>query len=198
MSHRIQNDVGYKKKIYPMSRTEDDGFCHYCGRKPNITLRLEWDHVPALNVKIPEGCESIRKTLIRACRECNGLASDIPHMDYLDRHYWLKGAYLRRYKRFLLNDGGADIDTSHMNGFLLAAISNAEYKYEEILSVIGFGIRSIYDIESPILELKTVSKKKLSSVIIKYLHSPIDEDDDEDDEQALEQLLETTNELQPI
>lgn len=181
MSHRIQNNVGYKK-IYPMSNDEDDGFCHYCGRKPSIVLSLEWDHVPALNVKIPPDCEEVRKTLIRSCKECNNLASDHPHMDFLERHFWLKAAYLRRYKRLLINEGADNIDRNHMSGYLLAAVNNADVKYEEILRGIGFGIREIEEIESPILQLRTKKTKRiLEHIVIEYFHG-IPSDDDEDDE----------------
>ena len=65
--HRIVNNVGYKK-IYPMSLSKDDGFCHYCGRLESTIVNLEWDHVPALNVKIPTeyGIEfGIKKVLVR-------------------------------------------------------------------------------------------------------------------------------------
>lgn len=180
MSHRIQNNVGYKK-IYPMSNSEDDGFCHYCGRKPSITRSLEWDHVPALNVKIPPDCNEIRKTLVRSCKECNIIASDFPHMDYLERHFWLKGAYLRRYKRLLLNEGTEDIDTNQMNGYLRAVVKNGDIQHQEILNAIGFGIREINQIESPILALRTKkSKRILEHIIIEHLHGVPDiEDDDE-------------------
>lgn len=96
MEHRKVNNVGYKR-IYPMSFSEDDTFCHYCGRSASSNLALHWDHVPALNVRIPEeyGIQhDIRRTLIRACAECNILASDVPHLDYLERHFWLKVSYL--------------------------------------------------------------------------------------------------------
>jgi hypothetical protein len=180
MSHRIQNNVGYKK-IYPMSNYEDDGFCHYCGRKPSIILSLEWDHVPALNVRIPPDCNDIRKTLIRACKECNILAGDFPHMDYLERHFWLKGAYLRAYKKLLLNEGTEDIDRSHMNGHLLAALNNSDLKHEEILSAIGFGIREIDEIDSPILSLRTKKTHRiLQHIIIEYFHGIPNDDDDDD------------------
>lgn len=165
-----------------MSASEDEGFCHYCGRKPSINLSLEWDHVPALNVKIPPDCNEVRKTLVRACKECNLLASDHPHMDYLERHFWLKGAYLRRYRRLLINEGVEDIDTKNMEGFLLAVIKNTDIKYEEILLAIGFGIKNIEDIESPILNIRTKkSKRILEHIIREYLSGFPDCEDEEDD-----------------
>jgi len=169
MSHRILNNVGYRK-IYPMSTFEDSTFCHYCGRKASLELRLEWDHVPALNVKIPEGCEDIRKTLVRSCNECNGIASDVPHMDYLERHFWLKAAYLRRYKRFLVNYNGKTLDTDGVTGYLLAAMKNADIRYEEILNAIGFGIKHIEQIDSPILQVRVKSNRLLANIISEYLH----------------------------
>lgn len=65
MEHRKNNKGGYKK-IFPMSLSEDDTFCHYCGRGVSPELAMQWDHVPALNVRIPEeyGVEfAIRKLL---------------------------------------------------------------------------------------------------------------------------------------
>lgn len=184
MSHRIQNNVGYKK-IYPMSLWEDNNFCHYCGRKANIETQLEWDHVPALNVSIPEYlARDIHKTLVRSCSECNNLASDIPHMDYLERHFWLKSALLRRYKSILVNYDGKPVDTSGMlQGFLKASVKNAEVKYEEILNRIGFGIKNLDDIESPILDLKNKQHRRIRDVLVCYLHGLPTEDDDEDDEE---------------
>lgn len=179
MNHRIINDVGYVK-IYPMSSSEDDTFCHYCGRAADAITRLEWDHVPALNVKIPEGCESIRKTLVRSCQKCNLQASDVPHMDYQERHFWLKAAYLRKYKWLLINDDKY-VSKKGIEGFLLAYINNSEVEYEAILNGLGFGIRSIDEIDSPILKLRTKSKRLLSSVITQYLSYPLIEDDEEDE-----------------
>ncbi len=179
MSHRIQNDVGYKK-IYPMSNDEDSTFCHYCGRKADITRRLEWDHVPALNVKIPEYGTEIRKTLIRACGECNRLASDLPHMDYIERHLWLKGAYLRRYKRILVNEGCEGVEVKDVTGFLLAFLKNSKIQYEELLKAIGFGICSIDQIESPILQVRTKKGRKIEYIIMDHLYGgPLDDSDDE-------------------
>jgi len=105
MEHRRNTDYGYKK-IYPISLFEDDSFCHYWRRQVTPELALEWDDVPALNVKIPEeyGIEHfIRKTLVRSRSECNSLASDIPQLDYLERHLWLKAKYMRRYKSILVS-----------------------------------------------------------------------------------------------
>lgn len=171
MSYRYVNDVGYLK-FFPMSNWEDDSFCHYCGRKANILLGLEWDHVPALNVKIPDWVGDYRKTLIRSCSECNSLASDTPHLDYLSRHYWLKGAYLRRYKRLLIGDAFSESEKLGLSGYLLAAVNNHDIKYQEIISAIGFGIKSIDDIDSPILKLKTKKGRTISSLISEYMHYP--------------------------
>jgi hypothetical protein len=108
------------------------------------------------------------------------MASDIPHLDYIERHFWLKCAYLRKHKWLLLNDG-APSNKKDINGFLLSYINNAEVLYEELLQGIGFGIRCIEEIESPILNLKTNSKRILSNVIFDYLNYPLVEDEDEDD-----------------
>jgi len=180
MSHRIINNVGYKK-IFPMSLFEDDSFCHYCGRTPDILNPLEWDHVPALNVKIPEDYTEIKKTLIRACRECNGLASDIPHLDYLERHFWLKAAYLRRYKRLIINEGSVEENASHEDPFLNATINNAKLRYQQLLDGIGFGIKDISQIESPILEVKTKKGRIVANLIIGHLRGFPSETDEQDD-----------------
>jgi hypothetical protein len=176
MSHRIVNNVGYYK-IYPMSFGEDLTFCHYCGRKSGVDVQLEWDHVPALNVRLPFDADDLRKTLVRSCSECNQLASDIPHVDYLERHFWLKAAYLRKYKNILLNDNifRGDNDTK---GFLKAYIENAKIKYYELLRGVGFGIKSIDEIDSPILNLKTKSNRVLLDVIDCYLYYPLVDDED--------------------
>ncbi len=184
MNHRVVNDVGYKK-IYPMSLWEDDSFCHYCGRKASILNGLEWDHVPALNVKIPEEFTEIRKTLVRACRECNNMASDTPHLDYLERHFWLKAAYLRRYKSFIIQ-GVKEVDsTAIQDSYLLAVIHNSKIKYEEILNAIGFGIKDIDQIQSPILEVKTKKGQKISTLLINYLHGVPSEVDEETEPQSI-------------
>jgi hypothetical protein len=165
-THRVVNDVGYKK-LYPMSLREDDTFCHYCGRKPHFNLRLEWDHVPPLDVKIPpEYLDKVHKILIRSCAECNRLASNIPHMDYYERHIWLKSKFLHRYKRLLLNDTEDSESNERKEGYLDSAISNINYRREDILEAIGFGISEIEQIESSVLDLKTKSGKQLRSVCI--------------------------------
>ena len=183
MSHRIVNNVGYKK-IYPMSLYEDDSFCHYCGRTPDILNPLEWDHVPALNVKIPEEYTDIKKTLIRACRECNGLASDVPHLDYLERHFWLKAAYLRRYKRLIINEGAVEEGASHDDPYLNATINNAKLRYQQLLDGIGFGIKDISQIESPILEVKTKKGRKIANLLVGHLRGFPSEQDDPDEQES--------------
>ena len=162
MEHRKNNKDGYKK-IYPMSLSEDDTFCHYCGRKVSSELALHWDHVPALNVRIPEeyGIEfDIRKTLVRSCAECNILASDTPHLDYLERHIWLKAQYLRRYKSVLINANPNDKDE-------LVSITGKKSSlgFQELLSMLGFGLKTEELINSPILKLKN----KPSGRLVKYL-----------------------------
>ncbi|EJE8519839.1 hypothetical protein M5237_002915 [Vibrio parahaemolyticus] len=179
MSHRINNNIGYKK-IYPMSLWEDNSFCHYCGRTADPTLQLEWDHVPALNVKIPEDYQDIRKTLVRSCHECNSIASDIPHLDYLERHLWLKAAYLRRYKRLIVSDGDFATTVSSNDSYLNGVINNSKEKYLQILNAIGFGIKNIDQIDSPILEVRTKSGRKIANVLIEYLSGvPTEEEEDE-------------------
>lgn len=179
--HRIVNNVGYKK-IYPMSSCEDDTFCHYCGRKASIELALHWDHVPALNVKIPPELVDIRKTLVRSCNECNLIASDVPHLDYKERHFWLKESYLIRYRTLLLAEGGQVGDVSHLDSYLTAVTKNENIRYLNILSAIGFGISSIADIESPILERKNVSGKKIKDVLSDHLYCPYSLEDEDEDE----------------
>ncbi|MEZ9709303.1 hypothetical protein AB4254_11545 [Vibrio breoganii] len=180
MSHRKINNVGYKK-LFPMSLFEDATFCHYCGRKANPETQLEWDHVPALNVTIPDiaDCEHIRKTLIRSCRECNALASDHPHLDYLSRHLWLKGALIRRYKRLLLAFDGTEIDTSGLDPLLTATVNNNEFKYDETMHRIGFGIRDVSEIDSPILNLRNKAKIKLREALTAFMFGIPTEDDDD-------------------
>ncbi|WP_409438774.1 hypothetical protein [Psychromonas sp. GE-S-Ul-11] len=190
MSHRIVNNVGYYK-IYPMSFGEDFTFCHYCGRKAGIDMQLEWDHVPALNVKLPADVDHLRKTLVRSCSECNGLASDVPHIDYLERHFWLKAAYLRRYKNILLNDN-IFRESTEAEGFLKAYIDNAKVKYHELLRGLGFGIKSIDEIDSPILSLKTKSNRVLSDVIHCYLYFPLVDDEEDTPIDTMDETEENT------
>lgn len=201
MSYRITNNVGYKK-LYPMSLTEDDSFCHYCGQKANIEVQLEWDHVPALNVSIPDHLKDIKKTLIRSCNECNRLASDIPHLDYLERHLWLKGALLRRYKRLLLSFDGTNVSTDGLDYLLAATINNGQFRYEETMRRIGFGIRDISDIDSPILQLKNKEKKKLSEALTAFMYGiPTEDDEDETSSvnlEGLESALEIKQDLPPF
>lgn len=190
MSHRIVNNVGYKK-LFPMSLFEDDTFCHYCGRAADILNPLEWDHVPALNVKIPEEYSDIKKTLIRACRECNGLASDVPHLDYLERHFWLKAAYLRRYKRFLVCEGLSDDINNHDDPYLRAAINNSQLRYQQLLDGLGFGIKDISQIDSPILNVTTKKKRKISTLIIGHLRGfPSEQDDNDEPEIKINKSIE--------
>ncbi|WP_027672622.1 hypothetical protein [Rheinheimera baltica] len=190
MSHRIVNNVGYKK-IYPMSLYEDDSFCHYCGRSPDILNQLEWDHVPALNVKIPEDYTDIKKTLIRACKECNGLASDVPHLDYLERHFWLKTAYLRRYKRLIMNEGAVEEEASLDDPYLNATINNAKLRYQQLLDGIGFGIKDISQIDSPILEVRTKKGRKISNLLVGHLRGFPSEQDEQDEEELKTKKNET-------
>jgi hypothetical protein len=178
MTYRVTNNVGYKK-IYPMSLMDDETFCHYCGRTAGIYLQLEWDHVPALNVKIPEeyGLQfDIRKTLIRSCSECNGLATDTPHLDYLERHYWLKTAYLRRYKRVFVEGDPSKIKTVNLD------IPDSKVPdLWTLLTMLGFGIKDVSLIHSPILEIRNkITTKKIESLLIQYLTvTPHDIDEEE-------------------
>ncbi|WP_164711750.1 hypothetical protein [Vibrio zhugei] len=166
-----------------MSLVEDDSFCHYCGQKSSVEVRLEWDHVPALNVAIPDYAVDIRKTLIRSCQECNGLASDVPHLDYLERHLWLKGALLRRYKRLLLAYDGKEVSTLGLDERLTATINNGMFRYDETMRRIGFGIRDVSDIESPILELKNNAKIKLREALTAFMYGiPTEQEDDKPSE----------------
>lgn len=176
MSHRNINNVGYKK-IYPMSIGEDESFCHYCGHFPNFSNGLEWDHVPPLNVRIPEGCDEVRKTLVRSCSECNRLAADLPHMDYLERHFWLKGKYLRRHKKQILSESdqlnsplGSSEGQTYENNSVTSGL-------ESVLARIGFGVKDLEDIDSPILGLKTKKGRKVSTLLFKHLTGyPTEED----------------------
>lgn len=98
----------------------------------------------------------MRKTLVRACAECNGLASDLPHIDYLDRHFALKTLLIQRYHQLMLSsenrseDLGIDADASYLN----AMINNHAVLRQQLFSAIGFGIHDISKIESPFLSEK--------------------------------------------
>lgn len=168
-----------------MSLGEDDTFCHYCGRKASPDLPLHWDHVPALNVKIPEeyGIQhDIRRTLIRACAECNILASDVPHLDFLERHFWLKAKYLRRYKSILVNEDPTACEETELKN-----IARKKPTIKILLEMLGFGVKDIELIKSPIIEVKNKpTKKKLSTLIIENLtFSPHDIEEDEAEELIL-------------
>ena len=177
-SHRKQNNFNYHK-IYPMSVGEDSCFCHYCGRKAGLELELHWDHVPPLNVKIPpEYLQYIKKTLIRACSECNLMASDRPHMEYIDRHIWLKNAYLEKYKKLILS-GKHQLLTYKKNDLLTAYINNSIIRYEEILYAIGFGLADLSQITSDLLNMKDDDGNYISDVINKHLSLPILSDEPE-------------------
>lgn len=180
MSYRQVNNVGYKK-IYPMSLNQDDSFCHYCGRIVSPSLGLHWDHVPALNVKIPIDygiLHDLKRTLVRSCSECNQLASDVPHLDYLERHFWLKVRYLRHYKSILVNQELKPTieQTVHPN-------ASNKPTLPELLSMLGFGIKDIESIKSPILDVrnKPTNKKIINLVIENLTISPHDLDDDQDE-----------------
>ena len=194
--HRLVNNVGYTK-IYPMSSTADDTFCHYCGRKASMLNGLSWDHVPALNVKVPkEFIAGIRKTLIRACVECNNMASDIAHIDYAERHLWLKTKYLQKYKKLILSEGGGS-DPEKFSGFLKAYVSNQKKLYVEILGAIGFGIQSIDQIESEILNLRNSSRKLVGTVLIDYLYGTPEDDQEELEEVSITLRSEVSRDEEP-
>lgn len=185
MSHRKINNVGYKK-YYPMSTNEDSTFCHYCGQEAGINVQLTWDHVPALNVMIPRELQGIRKVLIRACSECNGLASDTPHLDYLERHFWLKSKLLSRYKKLLISFDGVMICTEELDEYLSAVVFNHSITYESVLKRIGFGIKDIDDVDSPVLSLANKEGKRIKDILQEYLYSsPKASSDDEEDNDEL-------------
>lgn len=141
---------------------------------------LHWDHVPALNIRIPEGCEDVRKTLVRACSECNGLASDPPHMDYLERHFALKTLLIQRYYRLLLS---LDINPKELGlatdaSFLNALVHNQLLLRQQVLSAVGYGIHDLSQIESPFLKRKNAEGKTLAALLLAYLtHAPIEPDE---------------------
>lgn len=194
MSHRQINNVGYKK-IYPMSLHEDDNFCHYCGRTANLTRALHWDHVPALNVRIPEGCDDIRKTLVRACSECNSLASDLPHLDYLERHLALKTLLIQRYHRLLLSSpsDSTELGLSEEHSYLHAAIHNIVVTRAELFSAIGFGIHDIEQIESPFMRRKNADGVTLESLLLEHLTPTPSEMEPEEDTLLRYSELSTSN-----
>lgn len=156
-----------------MSVREDSTFCHYCGRKATPDLELQWDHVPSLYIKIPrEYIKLIKKTLIRACAECKKMSLDQPHIEYLDRHIWLKNEYLQTYESLLLT-GQHISPITEKNDFINEYNGNPLVSYEEILSLIGFGLADLSQISSPILNLKDNNGNYLSDVLNKYLSLPI-------------------------
>lgn len=186
--YRSQNNQGYKK-IYPMSLYSDETFCHYCGRTVTANLGLHWDHVPALNVKIPEeyGIEhELKKTLIRSCSECNLLASDIPHLDYLERHLWLKVRYLRRYKSVL--EKGTLKFATNRDDSVTNIYSGSAPNLSLLLTMLGFGLADIDLIKSPILEIKNIeSKRKIRFLLLEHLTGiPIEDTNDESDDEYKE------------
>jgi hypothetical protein len=191
--HRVINNVGYRK-VYPMSRDEDSSFCHYCGREPGLELRLEWDHVPPLNVSIPEEfMYEVRKTLIRSCDECNRSASDLPHMDYLERHFWLKQRYLDHYKKLIISEGAKFVDREMFSGYLLAAMDNYDLKFEQIMTSIGFGIKCVDEINSPVLDLKTKGGQTIKDLLFDYLYGGPDVDEDEDEDNQTDHYIKNTS-----
>lgn len=167
-THRKVNNVGYRK-IYPMSSGEDNTICHYCGRSAGIKLKLTNDHVPPLNVKIPpEFIEAVKKTLVRACSECNSLAGDIPHMDYLERHLWLKSRYIQRYKSTIINHESKN-DTCNEHPTTPLEIEG-QRDYEEIMRMLGFGLIDSTQIKSPFLKTKTTTGKTIAELIDEHVY----------------------------
>lgn len=167
-----------------MSLFEDATFCHYCGRTVSPDLALQWDHVPALNVRIPEeyGVEfAIRKTLVRSCSECNNLASDTPHLDYLERHIWLKASYIRRYKTVLINSNPDDKDE-----LVSVTGKKSSLGFQELLTMLGFGLKSEELIDSAILKVKNKpSGPLIESLIAEHLAGSPHEIDEEDKEEPI-------------
>lgn len=179
--HRVVNSVGYKR-IYPLISEGDHSICQYCGRTGSIELQITDDHVPPLNVKIPsEYINEVRKCLVRACSECNSLASDIPHMDFWERHYWLKSAYIRRYHKLIISEGSKYADKTIQTGHLKILLDNYDIQYNNVLLAIGFGLKDINEVDSPFLKMKTKGGKSVKALIIEHVHG-IPEDDEEDDE----------------
>jgi hypothetical protein len=176
MSYRKINDIGYKK-IFPMSLHEDMTFCHYCGRSVSPNNGLEWDHIPALNVSIPYEyglIHQLRKTLVRACTQCNSLASDTPHLDYIERHFWLKARYLKKYKSLLINYSPS---FEHITDIQ----SKKNIDFIELINMLGFGVNDISNITSPILDVKnSYYNRTIGNLILESLTFPpmaIDEED---------------------
>ena len=172
--HRSVNNIGYKK-IYPMSSVEDNTICHYCGRSAGHSLKLTNDHVPPLNVRIPpEFIEAVKKTLVRACSECNSLAGDIPHMDYLERHLWLKARYIQRYKSLIVSH-----EKNKDAGKLLTPLEiEEENDYNEVMQMLGFGLIDSAQIESPLLRIKTKSGVSIAELIDQFVYGVPDYDYD--------------------
>lgn len=188
-NHRTVNNVGYKK-IHPMSDHNDRSFCHYCGKKSIDHVKITEDHVPPLNVKIPEEYKHLlKKTLIPACSECNSLAGDTPHMDYLERHLWLKGRYIRRYKRKILRPRSSKPYNSRSSTF-------DTHAFEECMVAIGFGIIDCNQIKSDLLHRITYSGIPLWMEVNRYCNgapSLDDQETEEDTEIALDSKHEPQN-----
>ena len=170
-THRKVNNVGYKP-VYPMSPEEDSSMCQYCGRHGGSGIQITDDHVPPLNVKIPEEFLSeVKKTLIRACSECNSLAGDVPHMTYQDRHLWLKARYIERYVNLLVSFDPS-VRKSH-NTIVNNQPINEREEIRSKLAMIGFGLLGAYQIESPLLEpLQHSSPSPPPPQKVQYLLAP--------------------------
>ena len=204
MTHRKQNRDGYKK-IFPMSLSEDCSFCHYCGRGVEPDLQLQWDHVPALNVRIPNeyGIKfDIKKTLIRSCSECNLLASDTPHLDYLERHFWLKTRYLSRYKSTLIKS-----DPKLKDEIIGVDGKRNTIGFHTLLFMLGFGIKDTDQIDSSILESRNVpSGRTIKALIEEHMTgSPHDVEEEiqeeptgEEEEHITELIDEGTDDLESL
>ena len=80
----------------------------------------------------------------------------------------------------LLSVGPKDIDTKNMTGYLRAAVENYDFMYKDILMAIGFGIKNIDYIESPILKLKNIDGKVLEDVLLGFLYGEPFTDEEED------------------
>lgn len=72
--------------------------CFYCGL-PAPTV----DHVPPLN-KVADllmEYESLKYIKVPACQECNGIASDFPHIDIYERQEYIKKKLKKKYQKYI-------------------------------------------------------------------------------------------------
>ena len=101
---------GHRYKLY-CPNDDFRYFCHYCGM-PAPSL----DHVPPLNAlpSLLMEYEKLNYIKVPCCNECNSIAGDYPHTDFIERQKYIKEKLKKKYQKYIKSPDWEDYEISEL------------------------------------------------------------------------------------